>query len=190
MSDFPISVVEPLPTIHPWSLESIGEDLTTVVNVGGAAAGYLYYTQSAVYPVANLALFVPFVLTKPVTVAKMFTYNGTVAAGNIDVGIYDISGTLIVSMGSVAQAGTSVIQSFDITDTQIGPGKFYMAIVENNVASTFFKHDANEGANRLRFTGMAQMAAAFPLPATATLALLTANYVPVFGLLISPRTVV
>jgi hypothetical protein len=57
----------------------------------------------------------------------MLVLNGATASGNMDVGIYDYAGTRLVSSGSTAQSGTSAFQDFDITDTLLGPGIFYLA---------------------------------------------------------------
>jgi len=181
MSDWPVTVVEPLPTIHPWSLESIGS-----IESGGPR---LTETASAVYPAANLALFIPFSLTKSVTVTKLFCLNGAVVNGNIDLGIYDVYGVRLISSGSVAQAGVNVIQSFDIADTRMGSGNFYFAVAMNNIVGTLFSA-AMFAAIAPAITGMAEMAAAFPLPAVAVFAQITGNYIPVIGALINPRTVV
>jgi hypothetical protein len=177
MSDWPINIVQPLVTIHPWSLESIG---CGIISMGGTT---LYNASGTAYPTANLALFIPFAATKRMIAVKMFSINGT-QSGNIDVGIYDIAGRRLVSMGSTAQAGP--YQEFDIADTEFGPGIFYLAVaMDNNTgkiyAGTLFANIAPA------ILGMAQMASAFPLPATATFAQITGNYIPLIGL--TTRTV-
>lgn len=145
---------------------------------------------SAVHPVANLAIFVPFVLAESITVVKLFNMNGSTAVNNIDVGIYDSSGTRLVSSGSTVQSGINVIQEFDVTDTVMGPGLFYLAKASNDQATSFrWVHpSATAPTEFLQTLGMAQMATAFPLPATATLAAIAQNYVPLIGL--SRRTLV
>jgi len=175
MGIFPDNVVEPLVTIHPWSLESIGPNLHT------QATGLLTGAVSAVYPTANLALYVPFSVMKPITVTLLWWYNGAAVNGNVDCGIYDISGTRIISTGSTVQAVVSSIQSVDIADIQIGPGNFYLAIALDNIVGTLFRGTLYMNIGPA-VTGMAQEANAFPLPATATFAQITGNYIPVFGL--------
>jgi len=180
MSEWPIPIIKPCVTIIPWSLESISAylsgALTTFTGLG-----------SSTYPTANLALFIPFVLSMPVTAVKMFAYNGATVSGNIDLGLYDTTGIRLVSIGSTAQAGTGATQEFNITDTNIGPGRFYLAVAMNNTTGTLYRGTMTNAAI-LQSTGMSQMATAFPLPATATLAAVSVNYVPLIAL--TTRTVV
>lgn len=172
MSLFPALRLPPLVTITPFSLESAGvEWVAKGISLSGAT--------SATWPAANRALFYPFTLSEPVIAVKLFVLNGATASGNIDAGIYDRTGNRIVSTGSTAQSGTSVIQEFDITDTLFGPGTFYLALVMNNTTGTTFRQTTSSGS--FASTGACQMASAFPLPATATFAN-TWHAPPVFGL--------
>ena len=172
----------PLVTIYPWSLESIG---SAILSSGSAGFGY---TGSAAYPVANLAILIPFVLAVPFTVVKMFTLNGATVSGNLDVGIYTNEGGAspvlckIVSMGSTIQAGVSDIQELDIADTQLPSGSYYMALVLDNVTGTFFR-SLIENASIAAACGVRFKTTAFPLPATITvLDDAQTHYMPVFGL--------
>ena len=153
-------------TLHP---ESVGASV--------AAAGQV----STTYPVANLAIFMPFRIGIPITVKQLFSYNGLVAAGNIDMGIYDRNGVRLVSAGSTAQAGTSDLQAFNITDTQIGPGLFYIAIAKDDIVGTLIRITTGASWN-WQVLGLAQQASAFPLPATATFAAYGQLLCPFIGL--------
>ncbi len=180
---FPVSTVTPLVTINPYSLESLGSGLA----VWGA--GSMNGAASAVYPTANLAIFIPFAITNPITIVNLFAYNGTVASGNIDIGIYDVAGTKIVSTGSTAQAGTSALQVIAPTSTQLGAGVYYMAIAMDNTTGTLLRSNiAGQTVSLLKTVGMAQMATAFPLPAAATFETVSNAYIPLIGL--STRSVV
>jgi hypothetical protein len=77
------------------------------------------------------------------------------------------------------------LQEFNITDTLLPPGLFYLALsFDNNVATTF---EANTiSVQEQRHAGVTQQDPAFPLPATATFASPGANLV-LFGL--ATRTV-
>lgn len=171
MSDFPIGLFTPLPCISPMSLESIAKPSKW----SGLGAG------SAVFPADNLALFVPFYVSVPVTVSKMYSYNGATASGNIDVGIYDVAGTKIVSKGSTAQSGTSAsaLQEYAVTATQFGPGTFYLAVAMDNHAGTLYRWNLTTMLTSV--VGMAQMATAFPLPPTATFATCGYGYIPLIA---------
>ncbi len=166
----------PTITITPCAWESIG-------------TSYLGNTAwaSAVWPSANRALFIPFRIYQPITAVKMFTVNGAAASGNIDIGIYNADGTKLVSSGSTAMSGTSAMQVFDITDTQFGPGLFYLALAVDNVTAAFIRRGTS-GTITNRFAGLLHQASAFPLPATATFASYSAAYIPLFGL--TTRTVI
>ena len=106
----------------------------------------------------------------------MLTFNGSTASGNIDVGIYDLGGAKLVSIGSTAQAGTSAYQVFDITDTTLYPGQYYMAVAMDGTTGTLVRW--SPGAQECRNLAMQQMASAFPLPATATFASVASSYIP------------
>lgn len=175
MNDFDIPIFEPLPTITPYSLESLGASISSLGAQG------LWGVATAVWPVANQAIFCPFMLTKTVTAVMMFTINGLPINGNIDIGLYDELGNRIVSIGGVAQAGGNTIQTFDIADTLVGPGVYYMALVLDNNAGHINRRAlfANTSPAIL---GMAEMANAYPLPAVAVMATVTGNSVPAFGL--------
>ena len=175
MTDWTRSLVLPhgAVTITPNTIHSVG-----------AAAGTFGLAASATWVTANAAIYVPFRIAQPLTVVKLFMLNGAAVSGNVDVGIYGISDagtpTRMVSSGSTAQSGVSVIQEFNITDTLIGPGLFYLALAVDNTTATFLRQ-VTLIAN-LELLGAAQQATAFPLPATATFAVVTSSYLPMFGL--------
>lgn len=137
-------------------------------------------TTSTTWPTANLALYCPIVLDDLMLVKNIIIANGAAVSGNVDVGIYAADGTRLVSSGSTAQAGTNVSQVFDVTDTQLGPGLYYLAIALDNTTGTVFGKTIVAAIGQL--AGMAQQASAFPLPATATFASLTALVHPNIGI--------
>lgn len=169
------TIIKPLVTIHPMSMESLGAYLYTAGNA--ALENFL----SAAYISANRAIYIPFSVSSPILVVKLWSFNGATASGNIDVGIYDTAGTKIISSGSTVQAGTNTLQEFDIADTMLGPGNFYLAVAMDNTTGTLFRNSG--GSTSLQSAvGMAQQATAFPLPATATFAATGSTYVPMVGL--------
>ncbi len=82
----------------------------------------------------------------------------------------------MVSIGSTAHAGTSGIQSFDITDTTLNPGLYYLACALDN-GTGIIDHFTHPALN-LRTMGVLKMASAFPLPANATFAAMDQAYLP------------
>ena len=173
MSEFPKSFnfADPMAVVCTHGSQSIGEGSF------GMAVG------AGAYPVANLAIFTPFRISRPVTFSTMFAYNGATVSGNIDVGVYSADGTKIVSSGSVAQAGASSIQTFTVSATELDAGLFYFAISMDNTTATVNRHAPTVPAV-VSFLGVAQMAAAFPLPATATFANASSGIAPLVGLTI------
>lgn len=163
------------PVLSVVSLESLG------INI--ALDGVLMSDfASATYPTGNKAYYVPFMLYEPYIVAQLFVANGATASGNVDVGIYDAAGTRIVSSGSTAQSGTTALQLFNITDTLIGPGQFYFAVAMDNTTGTLYRSLVASSTTEMRHMGILQQTSAFALPATATFAALSNNYLPLIGM--------
>jgi hypothetical protein len=170
------------PTIHPWSVESIGAFLANDTILSN-----LTLTVGAAWPAANLAIYIPFRILTPATATTMFvTHNG---GNQIDVGIYDAELNRRVSSGSVAPVVVDFLAVVDIADTVLEPGVYYMALaLDNNVRSV--RRFQPVVGQIYGGAGCAQQAAAFPLPAVATPVTFTQRYIPVFGILFAPRTVV
>src|SRR3989304_754734 len=84
--------------ISTFSPESIGIDLAAVLSAA---------PSSGVMPESNYVVFCPFRLSIPITVVKLWAFNGAAVSGNVDVGIYNSAGLLQVSAGSTAQAVTN-----------------------------------------------------------------------------------
>lgn len=94
-------------------------------------------SASTAWGTANLGIYIPVILDVPVRVYKMSVANGATAGGNTDVGIYDEKGTRLVSIGPTAQAGTSAIQTFDITDTFLMPGTYHLGLANTTTTGTY-----------------------------------------------------
>lgn len=137
---------------------------------------------SSAFPTAATAYFFPVKLSRARTYTKAWWLNGATAAGNVDVGIYTISGTTatrVVASTAVAQAGVSDIQvATTFTTTTIGPGLYYIALSASLATATFWRSNLNS----MLLRGLVfQAATSHPLPATATVAAISSSYVPVFG---------
>lgn len=150
-----------------------GHEINVIVNAN--------FTASAIWPVANMSIGYPFSVSQPCTALSMWIYNGATAAGNLDLGIYDDAGTLLVSKGSTAQSGTNVLQLLDITDLALVAGKtYYMFAAMDGITGTAFRF-ATTVAGQLSALGYVQIASNFPL-ATGTFATMAQIYMPWFGL--------
>lgn len=166
MPDFPIVSEIDRIILSPASIDSIGPEL-----------GSMGYTvTSSTWPAANRAYFVPIRVHAPTTITNMFIVNGTVASGAVDVGIYAENGILIVSSGSTAQVGTTATQTFDIADTLLAPGSYYLAMSQDGTAGTTQRYTPSLALARM--LGVVIQAAAFPLPASATFVTSVGNAAP------------
>lgn len=150
--------------------------------MGGMEGGLVSVvgTTSTTWPAANLAVYCPVVVTTHGTIIRFYAANGAVVSGNIDVGLYDIAGTLLVSSGSTPQAGTTAIQTFDTTDLVVGIGVFYLAVAVDNTTATI-QCQTLTSAIHGKLAGFAEQTSAFPLPAVAALATFTRLIVPGIG---------
>lgn len=162
--------------VSPFSYQSLGLPLMMVAAGGSSTAAAL--------PAANVVMFVPFYVPEAITITKLWWMVGA-AAGNIDCGIYDESANLIVSTGSTAVSGTNAQQTVDVSDTTIGRGRYYMAIVGDTV-TTLTLYRGNPLAGIAQAFGLLEQASVtLPLSTNAspaTFAKYTRAYVPHFGL--------
>lgn len=135
------------------------------------------------WPAANQAIFVPFGLPHPYVCRRFLWANGSTIGSNMDAGLYALDGRKIISTGSVAQVGTSAMQTAAPIqgDTLISPGLYFLALACDGTTlrgwglSTI---TTNEG----RIVNMRQQATAFALPATATFAQWASTGYPLIGM--------
>lgn len=117
--------------------------------------------NSAQTTVANTAYTLAITVPVACTITKVAVYIG-VSSGNIDVGIYNSSGTRLGSSGSVASPGTgsrliSLSSSVDLT-----PGFYYLAVAANNATISLGRYSTDN------LLGSGAVATSFPLPSTIT----------------------
>lgn len=124
------------------------------------------WTTSTVWPTANMALLVPVHLDYPAWVYQLSVTNGAAVSGNIDVGIYDEEGVLLVSAGSTAQTGVSVAQFFNVTDTLLMPGVYFLAVALNNTTGALNAVGSSVITQVCTFVCEATSAFALPNPIT------------------------
>lgn len=138
---------------------------------------------SGTWPTANTAFFYPVKLSQARTYTKAWWLNGATAAGNVDVGIYTISGataTRVVASTAVAQSGVSAMQvAGTFATTTIGPGVYWLAMACSLATATVWR--ANPSGLLPRGCGCFQAATSHPLPSSATVVAFSASLVPVFG---------
>lgn len=162
---------------YPKIIVNNSSGLGTFLNATAAA--------SATFPSANRAYYLPFIVNSPVTITDISVYigatNGSPGPSNIDVGIYDFSGTKLVSSGAQDTTAWTIntLRTVGITDTVLGRGRFYAAIAADNTTLALFRNSF--GGSSAPISGQLMQATAYPLPATATFAASTA-YSPVMTL--------
>lgn len=115
---------------------------------------------------ANRAVYQPFLVKRQVIVTDTAVFVVT-QAGNLDVGIYDLAGTRIVSSGTTA-CGAAGVQVVGITDTTLSPGWYYVGFASDS-STAVFQNCALDPAT-MRMCGAQEQATAFVLPNPATFA--------------------
>jgi hypothetical protein len=155
---FPITKLPPPTTI------------TSICDYGSSMLPMLLNTSTVVTNIANAAnqgRFFPFSVEQQLTVTQLFVFNGTTPAGNIDLGIYNESFTKIVSTGSTAQTGTSILQVISVATTTLTPGRYYFAAAGSSTGTWMGSGGGTAGLESV-LSGTAVSTTAFPLPATIT----------------------
>ena len=161
----------------PMVLSTVTADLIGLSDVGGGSS------TSALWPTALKAMFYPVRLSQPRTYVKAWWLNGNTAAGNVDVGIYTLSGTTmsrVVASTAEAQGTVSTMQvAATFTTTTIGPGLYYLAMSCSLATATMWRNSLS--VQQARQGGIFMAVTSHPLPSTTTAALTTSGIVPVFG---------
>lgn len=135
---------------------------------------------SAAYPLANLALYVPFSVSEAVTAYEGWVTTGLTAGGNFDIGIYSAAGSRLTSAGATARTASAINNTTTMTDQVLSPGVwYYMAFaasgVDNYIAGT-------SAAGLWEAQGVLESTTSYVLPSGPTLSRTTRAYMPDFGL--------
>jgi hypothetical protein len=123
---------------------------------------------TSAWPATRQIYYIPFAISEPFTIVKIFWINGTTSSGNVDAGVYDFAGTRLLNTGSTAQGTVSVVQEVDVTDTTLpGPARYYLALTLDNTTGTIQRTTCPAG-----FMGgigvLTETTGSFGLPSTAT----------------------
>jgi hypothetical protein len=159
-------------------LSTVSTDMVSLANMAASAA------ISSAWGTNNKAVLVPVTIASTHTYVKAAWLNGATATGNVDVGIYTISGTTatrIVASTAEAQTGTSVCQvAAAFTTTTLEPGLYYLAMSCSSTSATCWRL-SGVAAGAWRPGGVYQMTTAHPLPSSGTVATYTNTFLPIFG---------
>jgi hypothetical protein len=97
--------------------------------------------------------------------------------------LYDAAGVAVVNATNAAKIASANEQVFDVTDTTVGPGLYYIGLSSDSATDTF-QRTAPSAPECLAY-GVLSEAAAYPLPSTATWAAdQTLGMVPIAGVLL------
>ena len=165
----PAAVYEP----QFWSISS--HDLRFVQRLGSSAP------SGAIAWIANLAVYVPFVIDVPATIYEWFHWNGTLTtAYNIDYGIYNTDFTKVQSLGSTAGTTTAsnLVNTTTWTDLTLEPGSYYMAFASDSTRNFLGSTDA---LGLYQAAGVVEQTTAFALPSPAVPVAYTRAFLPMFG---------
>jgi hypothetical protein len=160
---------------------------SSMFSLGPMARDFNANALSTAWGTINQARYMPFWIPEPITVVKLLAYNGGTTGGNTDIGLYDSAGTEIVGIAAAAQAGTNTWQEFDITDTPIVPGLYYVGLLNTTTTGTYFAFSNKELGRAMGVYSQAVGAGTLPSP-TATFAALDAAVIPIVG--IATRTLI
>lgn len=162
-------------SIDPLSPESLGTRLGI-----GAILSISTATDTA-NPVANKAYYIPFSVYGHLMISNIYWLNGaTTISGNIDAGIYTATKTKVATIGSTAQSGTNALQSATLS-CELGAGLYFLAWVMDNTTGTISAFSSGNAAY-LDVIGCYQQTTAFTLPATATFAAPSSDFIPLVGI--------
>lgn len=139
---------------------------------GGAAV----VTQT--WPLANQAIGYPFQVNETVTVYEAWYTAGATAGGNLDLGIFNLAGNLIVDTGTIARV-VSAHTNVALTDTTLTPGHYYACMTADSTATYGGWVAANGGINEAM--GIIEFTDATPFATTATFSRSTRVLLPNFG---------
>lgn len=169
---FPAPLIGDARVVHTGSRECLGPDVINAYNSGWGSTTYT----------ANLTCYCPLYTLEPLVVAQFFWMAGTAAGGSTDVGIYSRDGgARLAQATATANTAISDNQYVDITDYELPPGRYWLAITCNSAVQTYRRWNANIGT--LDGWQVRQHASDYSsgLPATATLNTPTVGILPVCG---------
>ncbi|MEO6604358.1 MAG: hypothetical protein ABIN55_01970 [Aeromicrobium sp.] len=142
--------------------------------------GALNFTTpvDALWPTANLAFYIPFVLERTVTVYQVGWVNAaTAVTGTHEAGVYDSLGSKIIS-GAAAGSGLSAVQVVNVTDTVLSAGQYWIAMVNTSTVGHVWAWAPT--APQAASLGVLTEATAGTLPTTATMAISqTSAFIPI-----------
>ncbi|MEM3117107.1 MAG: hypothetical protein QW136_01755 [Nitrososphaerales archaeon] len=155
--DWPLAIHKQQNVITSGDIDTPAGQYKSVSGAGGSTTGWA----------ANRAVYTSIYISAPVTVTFM-AFNASTASGNYDIGIYNWTGTRLVSSGSTAMVSGANVN--DITDTSLLPGWYFAALAVDN-ATAVITASVLAPVGAITAMGLRTQENAFPLPNTATFAI-------------------
>ena len=145
-------------------------------------------------PGAGAIFWAPVWVPRPMLVKRIALLNGTVVDGDVDVGLYSGNYSfginyaapehLIVSSGTTAQAGVSAFQSFNVADTWIQAGMYFLAVAFSSATARFLSlcTPASATDETARYAGGCFGSTGSPPPLGASAFFGTTRIIPVLSM--------
>lgn len=174
MPDFPNSDVPHHLVLSSFDMEAAGVVPGISVSAPSGATNW---------PANNRIIYIPCRVRAPFSIVRFFWINGTAVGGNVQAGIYSVSGALLSSCPSTGQAVTNGSQGVAPTggDYTVTPGVYYLAITLSTTAGRIWR--LAPVAQSLKAYGLYdETPGVFGLPTTATFAAQVSGIVPLIGI--------
>ncbi len=144
--------------------------------------GFIDTLSTTLSWVANLALYLPFVLYAPFRVQR-FSFAVVTATCNVDVGVYTIDGELLSSIGGVASTHNTRPQFANASTpgTLLNAGAYYLGVACSSSTISSIVGSAPT-AGQMAVMGVKEQTTAYPLPAAATFSQTTRALYPLAGM--------
>lgn len=157
------------------------QTLTTIAASSMLGTTFQFAAPAAVaYPLANLALYVPFSVSETVTAYEGWVVTGTLTGDNFDIGIYSAAGVRLTSSGANVKTASVIQNTTAMTDQVLVPNtRYYMAFACNGTGNYFA---GTHGFGIYEAMGVLEATTSYVLPTNPTLSRTTRAYLPHFGL--------
>lgn len=162
----------------PLHITSVGR-FNTLTNIAGMTAEGNF--ASATWPANNRAIYIPIFMPARFTVARFFVANGTAVSGTFDIGLFNYEGEKLISTGSTAQAGTSVVQYVGVTDQSFPAGNYFLGIVLSTTSGRAFNSSLGAVGDGLMMGATLEALGSAVLPASMAPSSFTSATIPCFG---------
>lgn len=135
-------------------------------------------------PGANITIYVPLLIHRPVIAYQLWVRLGGATAGLVGMGIWDETGTRLISTAQTPVGSFNTMQYFDITDTALTRGTYFVG-VWNGTSTNRWNSFSTNGTAQLRSLGLYQQTGPMPSPAVFSV-VSSITSVPNCGILARP----